>query len=213
MRCTAEHRGETHIAGDTGISGFQVCVPEMHTGRDLEACPPEMGAVQDRRAASSVMRVRARSVEIAVPQEESDSPKKGLVIAPSVLLASCAERMDTPAKTMVEGDGGALFSTVKRDFATSSGMVPLLVEGTLVEGKETAPTYYNTLDRYEHTELVRTEEVVAKRHKSTITILEAKNAGRGQGLALGLLFRWVLAATVCLLVGTTALPTSIGARP
>lgn len=84
--CTAEHRHDPHNPGDTGVRGSEVCVAEMSTDGVVEPRPISVGAVSDRRAEPPMMRVRVRSIGVAVPQEENDSPKEGLVIAPPVLL-------------------------------------------------------------------------------------------------------------------------------
>lgn len=46
------------------------------------------------------------------------------------------------------------------------------------------------------------------KNTSTSTILEEENACQGQGLVSGLLFRWILAAVLCLLVGIPTLQSN-----
>lgn len=76
-----------------------------------------------------------------------------------------------------------------------------LVEGKLGNGEEAAPTYCcAAADQHEQNRACGGRSEVAGRQECTSTILEAENACQGQGLVLGSLFRWILAAAVHLLV-------------
>lgn len=91
--------------------------------------------------------------------------------------------------------------TVKREIATSSEMPSSpVIEGEVDNDQKAASThgYNSTVDQYEQIELVA--EVIADGHgKSTNATMGAENVDQGQAQFWGLLFRWILAAAICLL--------------
>ena len=206
----AELRGETKHAGN--IHGT---MPEKRAGHNPVVRSLGIGVVSGRRVVSNVMRVRARSMDIPISRAKCEVPKKVLVIASPALLTS-SKSINTTAVAVpiaaeqvmvVASEETQNCSTVERGYATSSEMVPEVVEKQHKSDKEAVPTAHSTaVDTNEKIELAVGERVVDERGEGPSTILGVENACKGHRLPFGLLFCWILAAAACALIGAV-LPT------
>ena len=138
---------------------------------------------------------------------------KAMVNTSAVMLTSSTTSINTATVAVQNADERAMamagnetenYITAEGRFATSSEMVPELIEEQQKSDKEAAPTIRCTaVDKNDKIELAVTEMVAEEPGEDLSTVLEVENACVGRRLPSGLLFWLNIAAAACVLIGAT----------
>ena len=137
-----------------------------------------------------------------------------MVKAPTVLLSSPTASVITAAVAVtitdertiaVAGGEAENYSTVEGRSATSSDMVPEVVEEQQKNDKDAAPAICGTsVDKHGKVVLALTEMILDEPGEDLRTMLGVKNAGMERRLPSGMLFWWIVAAAACALIAAAA---------
>ena len=152
------------IAGNRG----RVYGPDKRTGSNPTERSLGMPETSGQ-SVSPVMRARARSMDVPVSRAKCAATKTTMVDASTVLLTSSTANVNTATVTVqianeramaVAGEETERYSTEEDRSATSSEIVPALVEEQQESVKEAAPTLHSiAVDKKKKIELAGTEMV------------------------------------------------------